>query len=94
MTLATPSQNEARPRKRAVKRLLLATLLTAAVSCGYYSRDYSFGTATETRSVQAPAAELVAAEVAKMSAPIGVTASGNVQSLATVQPISVAERKP
>jgi hypothetical protein len=77
-----------------MKRLLLATLLTAAVSCGYYYRDYSFGTATETRSVQAPAAELVAAEVAKMSAPIGVTASGNVQSLATVQPISVAERKP
>jgi hypothetical protein len=77
-----------------MKRLLLATLLTAAVSSGYYYWDYSFGTATDTRSVQAPAAELVAAEVAKMSVPIEVTAIGNVQSIATVQPISVAERKP
>jgi len=77
-----------------MKRLLLATLLAAAVSSGYYYRDYSFGIATETRSVQAPAAELVAAEVAKMSAPIEVTGIGNVQSIATAQPISVAERKP
>jgi len=77
-----------------MKRLLLATLLTAAVSSGYYYRDYSFGTATETRSVRAPAAESVPAEVAKMSAPIEVTGIGNVQSIATAQPISVAERKP
>ena len=73
-----------------MKRLLLATLLTAAVGTGYYFRDYFsrtafFGTATETRSSRPPPAQPVVADVAaEMSAPIEVTAIGNVQSMATV----------
>ena len=73
-----------------MKRLLLATLLTAAVGTGYYFRDYFFrtaffGTATETRSSRPPPAQPVVAKVAaEMSAPIEVTAIGNVQSMATV----------
>src|SRR5215470_3525108 len=73
-----------------MKRLLLATLLTAAVGTGYYFRDYFFrtaffGTATETRSSRpAPAQPVVADVAAEMSAPIEVTAIGNIQSMATV----------
>jgi len=73
-----------------MKRLLLATLLTAAVGTGYYFRDYFFrtaffGTATETRSSRPPPAQPVVADVAaEMSAPIEVTAIGNIQSMATV----------
>ncbi|HSV21743.1 MAG TPA: efflux RND transporter periplasmic adaptor subunit [Xanthobacteraceae bacterium] len=68
-----------------MKRLLLATLLMAAVGSGYYYRDYFFGTATETRPARPPAAQPVVADVAaEISAPIEVTAIGNVQSIATV----------
>ncbi len=75
----------ARPGKRAMKRLLLATLLVAAVGSAYYYRGYFFGTATETRPARPPAAQPVVAGVAaEISAPIEVAAIGNVQSIATV----------
>jgi multidrug efflux system membrane fusion protein len=75
----------ARPGKRAMKRLLLATLLMAAVGSGYYYRHYFFGTATDTRPARPPPAQPVVADVAaEMSAPIEVAAIGNVQSIATV----------
>jgi len=75
----------ARPGKRAMNRLLLATLLMAAVGSGYYYRDYFLGTATETRPTRPPAAQPVVAGVAaEISAPIEVAAIGNVQSIATV----------
>src|SRR5262249_3146670 len=68
-----------------MKRLLLAALLMAAIGSGYYYRGYFLGTATETRSARSPAAQPVVADVAaEMSAPIEVTAIGNVQSMATV----------
>src|SRR5262249_26868192 len=82
---ATPSQNRALSRKRAMKRLLLTTLLVAAIGAGYYYRDYFLGTATETRPMRPPAAQPVVAGVAaEISAPIEVAAIGNVQSIATV----------
>jgi multidrug efflux system membrane fusion protein len=68
-----------------MKRLLLATLLVAAVGTAYYYRDYFFGTATETRPARPPVAQPVVADVAaEISAPVEVTAIGNVQSIATV----------
>jgi len=68
-----------------MKRLLLATLLMAAVGSGYYYRDYFLGTATEIRPARPPAAQPVVAGVAaEISAPIEVAAIGNVQSIATV----------
>jgi membrane fusion protein, multidrug efflux system len=68
-----------------MKRVLLATLLMAAVGTGYYYRDYFFGTAIETRPARPPAAQPVVASVAaEISAPIEVAAIGNVQSIATV----------
>ncbi len=68
-----------------MRRLLLATLLMAAVGSGYYYRDYFLGTATETRPTRPPAAQPVVADVAaEISAPIEVAAIGNVQSIATV----------
>src|SRR5262245_9907313 len=82
---ATPFKRVARPGKRAMKRLLLATLLMAAVGSGYYYRDYFLGTATEIRPARPPAAQPVVAGVAaEISAPIEVAAIGNVQSIATV----------
>src|SRR5262245_42649940 len=82
---ATPFKRVARPGKRAMKRLLLATLLVAAVGTAYYYRDYFFGSTTETRPARPPAAQPVVAGVAaEISAPIGVAAIGNVQSIATV----------
>src|SRR5262249_16067032 len=44
---ATPFKRVARPGKRAMKRLLLATLLVAAVGTAYYYRDYFFGSTTD-----------------------------------------------
>src|SRR5258708_10823276 len=77
---ATPSQNGACPRKRAMKRLLLATLLVAAVGSGYYYRDYFLGTATETRPTRPPSAQPVVADfAAEMSAPIEVAAIGRLR---------------
>src|SRR5258708_34179517 len=68
-----------------MKRLLLATLLVAAVGTAYYYRDYFFGTATETRPTRPPSAQPVVADfAAEISAPIEVAAIGNVQSIATV----------
>src|SRR5258708_24693053 len=68
-----------------MKRLLLATLLVAAVGTAYYYRDYFFGTATETRPARPPVAQPVVADAAaEISAPIEVAAIGNVQSIATV----------
>jgi multidrug efflux system membrane fusion protein len=68
-----------------MRRLLLATLLVAVVGTAYYYRDYFFGTVIETRPARPPAAQPVVADVAaEMSAPIEVTAIGNVQSIATV----------
>src|SRR5258707_13264787 len=68
-----------------MKRLLLATLLVAAVGTAYYYRDYFFGTATETRPARPSAAQpVVAGGAAEISAPIQVAAIGNVQSIATV----------
>src|SRR5262252_1316796 len=82
---ATPFKRVARPGKRAMRRLLLVTLLVAAVGSGYYYRDYFLGTATQTRPTRPPAAQPVAAGVAaEISAPIEVAAIGNVQSIATV----------
>jgi membrane fusion protein, multidrug efflux system len=85
LAVATPSEKVARPGKRAMKRLLLATLLVAAVGTGYYYRDYFFETAIETGPARPPAAQPVVASVAaEISAPIEVAAIGNVQSIATV----------
>ena len=68
-----------------MKRLLLATLLVAAVGTAYYYRDYFFGPTTETRPARPPAAQPVVAGVAaEISAPIEVAAIGNVQSITTV----------
>src|SRR5258708_10797064 len=68
-----------------MKRLLLATLLVAAVGTAYSYRDYFFGTATETRPARPPVAQPVVADVAaEISAPVEVAAIGNVQSIATV----------
>jgi len=68
-----------------MKRLLLTMLLVAAVGSLYYERDYFLGTATETRPTRLPATQPVVADVAaEISAPIEVTAIGNVQSIATV----------
>ena len=85
MTFGDALAEAARPGKRAMRRLLLVTLLVAAVGSGYYYRDYFLGTATETRPTRPPAAQPVAAGVAaEISAPIEVAAIGNVQSIATV----------
>jgi multidrug efflux system membrane fusion protein len=57
----------------------------AALGGGYYYRDYFLGAATETRPTRPPVAQPVVADIAaEMSAPIYVTAIGNVQSIATV----------
>jgi multidrug efflux system membrane fusion protein len=68
-----------------MKRLLLATLLMAALGSGYFYRDYFLGTASETRPARPSTAQPVVAGVAaEISAPIEVAAIGNVQSIATV----------
>jgi membrane fusion protein, multidrug efflux system len=68
-----------------MKRLLLATLLLAAVGSAYYYQDYFLGVAKETRPARPPPAQPVAADVAaEILAPIEVIAIGNVQSIATV----------
>ena len=68
-----------------MRRLLLATLLIAAVGSGYYYRDYFLGTATEIRPTRPPTAQPVVADVAvEISAPVEVAAIGNVQSIASV----------
>jgi multidrug efflux system membrane fusion protein len=68
-----------------MKRLLLAVVLVALVTGGYYFRGFFFDTAPETRSARPAAAQLVVADVAAQSpTPILVTAIGTVQPIATV----------
>jgi multidrug efflux system membrane fusion protein len=68
-----------------MKRLMLAALLVALLTGGYYFRGYFFETAGETRTARPAPAQLVVADVATQTpTPILVTAIGTVQSIATV----------
>jgi multidrug efflux system membrane fusion protein len=67
-----------------MKRLLLTGLAVALLGAGYYFRGVVFDK-VETRAARPSPAQPVVTDVAtEMSAPIEITAIGNVQSIATI----------